>query len=398
MRGGVGVVAAGEVAVVRGDDCGSSSSQLHLHFEIRQSLEREQARTGVDFALLDILAIPLANARSTRIRKHQASHSLKRANLAISLNRRANLLTPRCDRELALDLNPMIARLLRNTRTPAHILITRIRARADQGDFQLRRPVVLLHRRCKLADGRRQIRRERAVDMRLELAEVNLHDLVVLGAFIRLEVVLEGVCVLGDLRPLGGLQVGRHALVVREEGGGCSDFGAHVADGRHAGAGEGLDAGAHVLDDGARAALDGQDARDLEDDVCGGGVGYVSLISAPAQLNSAIRAARGGNTAKKPLSKPRKKERTLGRSPPTDLASQINTNDLGALQLPRDISHDIDSIRAADTARDHAESAGIGRVRVGADHEAAGEGVVLEDDLVDDTRPGLPEPDSVLRE
>ena len=53
--------------------------------------------------------------------------------------------------------------------------------------------------------------------------------------------------------------------------------------------------------------------------------------------------------------------------------------------------------RAADADRDHAEPAGVRRVRVGADHHPAGERVVLEHDLVDDPAARLPEADAVLR-
>ena len=58
--------------------------------------------------------------------------------------------------------------------------------------------------------------------------------------------------------------------------------------------------------------------------------------------------------------------------------------------------HRLAAVRAADADREHAEAAGVRRVRVGRDHEAAGKGVVLEDDLVDDARAWLPEPESVL--
>ena len=47
-----------------------------------------------------------------------------------------------------------------------------------------------------------------------------------------------------------------------------------------------------------------------------------------------------------------------------------------------------------DADGDHAQPAGVGGVAVGADHHPAGEGVVLEDDLVDDPRPRLPESDA----
>ena len=87
---------------------------------------------------------------------------------------------------------------------------------------------------------------------------------------------------------------------------------------------------------------------------------------------------------------------TLRRSPATNLAGEVDLDDLGALQLPRDASHDINRIGTTDTARNHAETAGVGGVRVGTDHETAGEGVVLEDDLVDDTRARPPETETVL--
>src|SRR6266550_2854218 len=54
------------------------------------------------------------------------------------------------------------------------------------------------------------------------------------------------------------------------------------------------------------------------------------------------------------------------------------------------------SFGAAHADREHPEAAAVGRVGVGADHEPAGEGVVLEDDLVDDPGARLPEADPVF--
>ena len=88
---------------------------------------------------------------------------------------------------------------------------------------------------------------------------------------------------------------------------------------------------------------------------------------------------------------------TLGGSPATNLARQVNLDNLGALQLPGDPRHDINRIRTTDTASDHAETAGVGGMRVGTDHETAGEGIVLEDNLVDDTGAWPPETEAVLR-
>jgi hypothetical protein len=50
----------------------------------------------------------------------------------------------------------------------------------------------------------------------------------------------------------------------------------------------------------------------------------------------------------------------------------------------------------ADTDSSHTETTSVGGVRVGTDEESTGESVVLEDDLVNDTRAGLPETNVVL--
>src|SRR5690606_40930674 len=74
----------------------------------------------------------------------------------------------------------------------------------------------------------------------------------------------------GDRLAAGRLQVGEAGLVEAEERGGRADLGAHVADRRLAGGGQRVRAGTEVLDDGAGAALHGEELGDLEDDVLRG--------------------------------------------------------------------------------------------------------------------------------
>jgi hypothetical protein len=148
-----------------------------------------------------------------------------------------------------------------------HVLVRRVGARADQTDRELLGPVVLLDGLGKLGERGGQVGSVRAVDVRLELREVDLDDLVVLGVLVRAEVLLERLGVLADVGALGRVEVRAHALVVREDRGGGTDLGTHVADGGHASARERGDTLTEVLDDGARAALDGEDAGNLEDDV-----------------------------------------------------------------------------------------------------------------------------------
>jgi hypothetical protein len=88
---------------------------------------------------------------------------------------------------------------------------------------------------------------------------------------------------------------------------------------------------------------------------------------------------------------------TLGSSPARELASKLDTNNLGSLQLPRKTSHDIDGIGTTDTDSSHTKTTSVGSVRVGTDEESTREGVVLKHDLVDDTRARLPETNVVFR-
>lgn len=87
---------------------------------------------------------------------------------------------------------------------------------------------------------------------------------------------------------------------------------------------------------------------------------------------------------------------TLGRGPAVELAGELDADDLGALELPGNVGHDVHGVSTADADGHHAETAGVGRVRVGADHQEARDGIVLEDDLVDDPAAGLPEAQVVL--
>ncbi len=111
--------------------------------------------------------------------------------------------------------------------------------------------------------------------------------------------------------------------------------------------------GPEVLDDLVGAALDGQQPAEISDDVLGGG-------------------------------------------PAAELAGEVHADQLGIEHFPGQPRHRLAAVRAAHADGDHAEAARVGGVGVGADHEAAREGVVLEHHLVDDAGARLPEPDAVL--
>ncbi len=86
----------------------------------------------------------------------------------------------------------------------------------------------------------------------------------------------------------------------------------------------------------------------------------------------------------------------LRRRPAREVAGEMDADQLGMEHFPRQPRHHLAAVRAADADREHAEAAAVGRVRVGADHEPAGEGVVLQHDLVDDAGARPPEADAEL--
>ena len=86
----------------------------------------------------------------------------------------------------------------------------------------------------------------------------------------------------------------------------------------------------------------------------------------------------------------------LRRRPPAERSGEAHTNHLRPTDVPREAGHHVNRVGTADTDGDHAETAGVRRVAIGADHHPAREGVVLQDDLVDDARTRTPEPEAVL--
>ncbi len=86
----------------------------------------------------------------------------------------------------------------------------------------------------------------------------------------------------------------------------------------------------------------------------------------------------------------------LGRSPASQAPHELDAEDAGRLELPRSPDQGLDGIGAADADGYGAEAAGVRRVAVGAEHQQAREGVVLQYRLVDDAGAGRPEVYAVL--
>mmetsp|Transcript_8070 Transcript_8070/g.13163 ORF Transcript_8070/g.13163 Transcript_8070/m.13163 type:complete len:599 (+) Transcript_8070:685-2481(+) len=324
----VAVLPLGEVAVVGGED-------------------------GVALAL-PLVPVPLADAGPAGVGQHGAARLLELGREPVALDRGAHLLGARGDQEGDLALEPGLQRLLHKVGAAGHILVGAVGAGADQSRAHLLGPIVCLAVGPDVgARNVGQVRGEGPVEHRLQVAQVDLNHLVVRGARVGAQVLAEGVRGRGQARAVGRAQVGVHTGRVGEGGAGGPDLGAHVADGAHARAADGVHALAVVLHDGARAALHRQDVRHLEDDV-------------------------------------------LGRGPAAEPARQVHANHLGALELPGHAGHHVHGVGAAHAHRAHAQAARVRRVRVRANHQATRESIVLQNNLVNDTAPRLPEPNAIL--
>ena len=206
-----------------------------------------------------------------------------------------------CDSEQGLRLNAVGHGVLSDGGSAGHVLVGRVGARTDQTDLELLRPVVGLDSLSELADRGGQIRSEGTVDVGLELVEVDLDELVVLGTLVLTKLLGVFAGEVTNVLALGSLQVVVHAVIEGEDGGGGTDLGSHVANCSHTSARQRLDTRSVVLNDGASSTLNGKNTGNLENNV-------------------------------------------LGRSPSGKLTGELDTDNLGGLQLPGKTSHDIDGI------------------------------------------------------
>lgn len=176
-----------------------------------------------------LTSVPLTNARSASVGKDHATEVLEGLELTITLNGGANLLGTGSDGEEGFGLDAVVESVLGDGGGTAHVLVGGVGARADKTDLEVLRPAVGLDGLFELADWGGKIGSEGTVDVGLELGEVDLDELVVLGALVLAE--LSGIRAgeVTNLGTLGGCEVVVHAVVEGEEGGGGTNFSTHVA-------------------------------------------------------------------------------------------------------------------------------------------------------------------------
>lgn len=124
--------------------------------------------TRVGFALLNILPVPLTDARTAGVGQNQASNILKSSHLTVTGDGSADLLGTGSDGVLACDGETVCLGFVGDGGRARHILVRRVSARTDQGDLELSGPLVLLNSLGELGDGGGEIGSERTVDVWLE--------------------------------------------------------------------------------------------------------------------------------------------------------------------------------------------------------------------------------------
>ena len=242
VGGGVGVVTAREVTVVGRDD-------------------------GVGLTLLHVLTVPLTDAGTAGVGEDDTAELLQGLQLTITLDGGADLLGTGGNGEQSARLDTVVQSITGNGGGTGHILVGGVGARADQTDLELLGPAVGIDGLGELGDGGGQIGGEGTVDVGLQLGQVDLDELVVLGTLVLTELLGVVAGEVTNVGTLGGLQVVVHAVVEGEHGGGGTNLSTHVANGTHTSARQAVDTGAVVLDDGTSTTLDGQETSNLKDDI-----------------------------------------------------------------------------------------------------------------------------------
>jgi len=164
------------------------------------------------------------NARTTGVGKDHTAKVLKSLELSIALNGGANLLGTRSDSEDGLGLDTVVHGVLSDGSGARHVLVRGVCARTNQTDLEVRRPVVVGDGLLELADRGGKIWGEGTVDVRLELREVDLDQLVVFCTLVFTKLLGVRASKVTNLLALGSCKVVVHAVIEGEDGGRGTDF------------------------------------------------------------------------------------------------------------------------------------------------------------------------------
>ena len=183
------------------------------------------------------MALPLANTRSAGIRHYRCANIFESGNHAVAFSSGTYLLRTGVDNQRGSNLQILFLYLPGKGGCAAQILIGRIGTRPYQADFHPAGIVIGYHYLGKFRYRRCCIRRKGPVDIRFQQREVYFNDAVVIFCRICQHFVVGakvgsyGSSHFCHFFTSGSLQVGTHALIVREKGGSRPHLCPHIADG-----------------------------------------------------------------------------------------------------------------------------------------------------------------------
>merc|ERR1719154_263624 len=262
---------------------------------------------GVLLSLGNILSVPLSDARSTGISQNDSSELSHGVGQSIPLNSGSDLLTARGYVKCSLGLHALGQCLLHKAGDSAHVLVAGVSAGSNKTILDLQWPIISLGCSSKFRDGRAQVRGERTIDMWLKGVQINLNNLVILAVRVWAKKrILKFHGFVSNSLTLSSGEVVNHALVEGEHTGRSTKLSSHVTNGSHTSGGNAVDTFTKVFNNAHGTTLHRQDASNLENNI-------------------------------------------LGRCPARQFTSKLHTNYTGTLQLPRDVSHHINSISSSYT-------------------------------------------------
>ncbi len=305
------------------------------------------------------MPFPLSNAGTTGIGHDDGTYLLQIVKQSVALGGVAYLLRSRADDELGFRADMQSDSLTRDGCSARQVLIRRVGARTDQCHLHRHGVVLLRSLRTHLGYRRGGIGRERTVEVRFYLREIDVNQLVKvlfrIGQHLSVgpEVVTAALCGLSQFSPARLPQIVGGMIVEGEQTACGAQFGTHVANGGFTRGGEAFGALSEIFQDGIGTAFDGQHTENLQDDI-------------------------------------------LWCGPTRELAGEVHTDETRHTQFPRLTGQHVDGVGTTHANGYHTQSAGIGRMRVGTDHHAAGEGVVLQHHLMNDAGTRCPKADAVF--
>ena len=314
---------------------------------------------GIPFLFFSSHSVPHPDTGSAGIGKYGCTDLCKCIQEAVSFDGVTHQFTAWSDGEFSFGFQSLFCHLFCKAYRTADVFIGWIGAAANQANFNLGRPVVFCSGLFHLWNRCGKVWRKGAIEVWLQLTEVDLNYLVKIFFRVGIHFVIAGqirlycICCCCNVSPSRWTEVPCHAFVISEGWGRGPDFSTHVTDGAFSGTTHAGCTFAKIFNNGVGSTFYSKNTSHLKD--------YI-----------------------------------LGWCPAIQFPRQFYTNQFGHQEFPAEASHYITCIRAANTNGHHAQSTSIHGMGVRTNHHSAGECIVFQYNLVDDTCTGLPEANAIF--